>query len=121
LQASHAVELASQQGWEKVIGVGYSDRQRRDVIYRHLAKMMECLRNVTGRDPIMAKQLVDLLHARVHAGEQRRVSAASLEEQREQKLCAAITGSLAEFVSGLHSSSGRATARIATRGSLLLT
>jgi hypothetical protein len=105
-QASHALELASQQCWQKVIGVGYTDKQKRDLIYRHFAKAMDCVRNVTGADAIMAKQLVDLLHARVHAGEQRHVSAASLEEQREQRLCAAITGSLAEFVSGLHTARG---------------
>jgi len=105
-QASHAPELASQQCWQKVIGVGYTDKQKRDLIYRHVAKAMDCVRNVTGADAIMAKQLVDLLHARVHAGEHRRVTAASLEEQREQRVCAAITGSLAEFVSGLHAAGG---------------
>ena len=105
-QASHAPELASQQCWQKVIGVGYTDKQKRDLIYRHVAKAMDCVRNVTGADAIMAKQLVDLLHARVHAGEHRRVTAASLGEQREQRVCAAITGSLAEFVSGLHAAGG---------------
>jgi hypothetical protein len=105
-QACHAPELASQEGWDKVIGVGYSDKQKRDLIYRHLAKVNEVLRKVTGSEPVMAKQLVDLMHARVHAGEQRRVTAASIEEQREQRLCAAITGSLTEFVSGLHAAGG---------------
>lgn len=52
-------------GWDKVIS--YSDNQRRDMIYHHHAKVLESIRNMTGSDPIMAKQLVDLLHARVHA------------------------------------------------------
>ncbi|KAJ1615622.1 hypothetical protein T492DRAFT_157330, partial [Pavlovales sp. CCMP2436] len=105
-QASHAAELVAQEGWDKVIGVGYSDTLKRDLIYRHLAKLLESLRKVTGADPIRAKQLVDLLHARVHAGEARHMSAASLAEQREQQLCAAVTGSLAEFVSGLYAAGG---------------
>lgn len=106
LQASHAAELAEQEGWNKVIGIGYSTKQKRDLIYRHLANLRESLRGVTGSDPIMAKQLVDLLHARVHAGEQRRVDAATLEAQREQLLCSAVTCSLAEFMSGLHAAWG---------------
>ena len=105
VQASHAAELAEQEGWDKVIGIGYSDNQKRDLIYRHLAKLCESLRKVTGSDPIMAK-LVDLLHARVHAGEQRRVSVATLEEQREQRLCVAFTGSLVDFMSGLRAAGG---------------
>lgn len=105
-QASHAADLAKQEGWDKIIGVGYSDKQKRDLIYQHLKDLRESLRKVTGADPIMAKQLIDLFHARVHAGEQRQVSAATLEEQREQRLCAAVTGSLAEFVSGLHAAGG---------------
>lgn len=29
VQASHAAELAEQEGWDKVIGIGYSDNLRR--------------------------------------------------------------------------------------------
>jgi hypothetical protein len=105
-QASHAPELAAQEGWDKVIGVGYSDKQRRDLIYRHLANVSASVRKVTGADPIMAKQLVDLLHARVHAGEQRRVCEATLVAQRDDRLCQAITGSIAEFLTGLHAAGG---------------
>jgi len=105
-QATHADELAKLEGWTEVIGIGYSEKQRRDLIYRHLAKLTECLRKVTSADPTMAKQLVDLMHARVHAGEHRYVSAASLKEKREQQLCTAVTDSIAEFVSGLHAAGG---------------
>jgi hypothetical protein len=105
-QAPHADELANQEGWNKVIGIGYSEKQRRDLIYRHLAKLTDCLRKVTSADPIMAKQLVDVMHARVHAGENRHVSAAALNEKREQQLCTAVTDSIAEFVSGLHAAGG---------------
>jgi hypothetical protein len=105
-QATHVDELAKLEGWNEVIGIGYSEKQRRDLIYRHLAKLTECLRKVTSADPTMAKQMVDLMHARVHAGEHRYVSAASLKEKREQQLCTAVTDSIAEFVSGLHAAGG---------------
>ncbi|KAJ1628920.1 hypothetical protein T492DRAFT_1014802, partial [Pavlovales sp. CCMP2436] len=41
LQASHAAELAEQEGWNKVIGIDYSTKQKRDLIYRHLANLRE--------------------------------------------------------------------------------
>ena len=57
----------------KVIGIGFSDNQERDLtrgdhIYRHLAELREILRKVTGSDPIMAKAPLSTCCARACTG-----------------------------------------------------
>ena len=59
--------------WKDVIGVGHSEPQRRDLIYKHLQKLLDASRTVTNGDATKAKQLIDLLYARAHAGEHRQV------------------------------------------------
>lgn len=50
----------------------YTEMQRRNLIYKHKAKLQTELQHITAGDPAKAKLLSDLLYLRVHAGERHR-------------------------------------------------
>ena len=57
-------------------------------------------------DATKAKQLVDLLYTRVHAGEERRVNATEKAKAHEHAVNAGIVASITAFVQALHDASG---------------
>ena len=81
-QAAHAQRLEEYPEWKEILGIGYSEPQRRVLMYKHLQKLLDLTRTVTGGDATKAKQLVDLLHARARAGENRVQS--GMEKAREK-------------------------------------
>lgn len=82
-EAAHAKRLEENPEWAVILGLGYTDNQRRNLIYQHLGKLVNELRHITGGDALKAKQLADMMHLRVHAGEQREVDrVASIREHR---------------------------------------
>lgn len=89
-QAAHADALEAHPEWQAILGVGYNDAQRRNLIYQHLGKLLTELRRITGGDATKAKQLSDLLFARTHAGEQRMIDASAKEESRKRAVADAI-------------------------------
>jgi hypothetical protein len=105
-QAAHAAALEEHPEWEGIIGVGYSEPQRRDLIYRHLQKLLDLARKVTHGDATKAKQLIDLMHARVHAGEQRVQSGMDAAREKNNRLNKGIMLSLSDFVHRLHDAGG---------------
>ena len=99
--------------WTLILGIGYSDGQKHNTIYSHLKTMMTELQSVTGGDATKAKQLVDLLYTRVHAGEERRVNATEKAQAHEHAVNAGIVAvnagivaSITAFVQALHDASG---------------
>ena len=40
-QAAHAAALEQHPEWKGIIGVGYTEPQRRDLIYKHLQKLLD--------------------------------------------------------------------------------
>lgn len=57
---------------------------------------------MTQGDHLKAKQLVDLIYVRNHAGEQKIEDKANVVAEKQRLLCIAITESIAEFVKALH-------------------
>lgn len=49
------------------LGTGYTERQKKSMIYRHLSKLLVALRKITGGDAVKGRQLSELLHIRTHA------------------------------------------------------
>ena len=105
-QTAHAKALEQHPEWKDLIGMGYSEPQRRDLIYKHLQKLLDLTRTVTHGDASKAKQLVDLLHHRVHAGEHR--TGMGQAREKNNRLNKGIMLSLSDFVHRLHDASGRA-------------
>jgi hypothetical protein len=106
-EAAHAKALEEHTEWAEILGTGYSDGQRRDLIYKHLSKLQKELHSITRGDATMAKQLSDLLNCRVHAGETRRMTATEKEVQHRRDVATAITASLRDFVHALHDAAGK--------------
>ena len=105
-QAAHAKKLEDNPQWTLVLGIGYSDGQKNNTIYSHLKTMLTELQRVTGGDATKAKQLVDLLYTRAHAGEDRRVNATEKAQAHEHAVNAGIVASITAFVQALHDASG---------------
>lgn len=105
-QAAHKA-LEDHPEWKEIIGVGYSSAQQRDLIYKHLQKLLDLTRSVTRGDSVMAKQLIDLLHARAHTGEQRSVDVLDRARERTRRLNEGIALSLRDFVHLLHDAGGK--------------
>lgn len=106
-QASHAAALEQHPEWKAVLGVGYSEPQRRDLIYKHLQKLLDATRTITHGDTMKAKQLIDLLHARAHAGEVRAADAMARAREKNNRLNKGIMLSLSDFVHRLHDAGGK--------------
>ena len=110
-ESSHAQRLESDPAWALIVGLGYRDDQKRSLIYHHLKKLMASLHAVTGGDAKKAKQLGDLLHVRLHAGELRReavsASAAEAAAHQEATINAAIVASIAAFTQALHDATAK--------------
>jgi hypothetical protein len=104
-QAAHKA-LQDHPEWKEVLGTAYSDTQRRDLIYKHLHKLLEMTRMVTRGDTMKAKQLIDLLHARVHAGEHRQIELGDRAREHVRKINEGISLSLRGFVHRLHDAGG---------------
>ena len=85
-QAAHAKRLEDNPEWAVILGLGYNDKQRRNLIYQHLTKLKSSLLNITGGDATKAKQLTDLMHTHVHAGEGRQLSFEQKDEQHRHDL-----------------------------------
>lgn len=51
-----------------IIGLGYSNSQKRCQVYRHLQRLLEDLRSITQGDVRKAKYLSKMLFERTHAG-----------------------------------------------------
>ncbi len=49
-EAAHAKALEEHAEWAEILGVGYSDTQRRDLIYKHLKRLLAELHHITGGD-----------------------------------------------------------------------
>lgn len=105
-EAAHCKALEEHEEWAQILGTGYSDTQRRDLIYKHLRKLLAELRRITGGDAHKAKQLADLLYCRAHAGERRRTDNVHSIVEHRRDVAEAITGSLREFVHALHDAGG---------------
>ena len=105
-QAAHAKRLEEYPEWQEIFGAGYSDSQRRDLIYKHMQKLLDMTRQVTGGDATKAKQLIDLLHTRAHAGENRVQSGMEKAREKNNRLNKGIMLSLSSFVHRLHDAGG---------------
>ena len=106
-EASHAARLEEDPEWALILGLGYTDAQKRDLIYRHLGKLKDELHRITGGDAMRAKQLSDLLYLRVHAGEKRRLSHTEQAELRRHDINEGIVASIYWFVQALHNAGGQ--------------
>ena len=105
-EAAHAKKLEEHPEWAVVLGLGYDDAQKRNMIYNHLGKLQSELRRVTNGDAMKAKQLTDLLYTRVHAGEQRMLDKTDKAKAHDNAVNAGIVASLAQFVQALHDAGG---------------
>ena len=105
-EAAHAKQLEDNPEWALVLGLGYNDTQRRNLIYQHLGKMLTELRRITGGDALKAKQLSDLLYLRAHAGEQRRQDNITKVVEHRRDVAEGIVASLRQFVHALHDAGG---------------
>ena len=106
-QTAHAKTLEQHPEWKDIVGVGYSEPQRRDLIYKHLQKLLDLTRTVTHGDACKAKQLIDLLHHRVHAGEHRTATGMDKAREKNNRLNKGIMLSLSDFVHRLHDAGGK--------------
>lgn len=106
-EAAHSKAMQEHPEWADILGTGYNDMQRRDLIYKHLAKLLAELRRITGGDATKAKQLSDLLYCRAHAGEQRRQDEVQKKVEHNRNVAVAIGESLREFVHALHEAGGK--------------
>lgn len=53
-----------------ILGTGYATKsQKRSLVYKHLSKLVQSLRKITGGDAMKAKELSELLAIRTHASE----------------------------------------------------
>jgi hypothetical protein len=109
-EAAHAKRLEENPEWALILGLGYNDTQRRNLIYIHLGKLLDRLRQITGGDATKAKQLSDLLYLRTHAGERRaqreRDNVEKIVEHRRD-VAEGIAESLRSFVHALHEAGGK--------------
>ena len=105
-EAVHAKRLEENPEWALVLGLGYNEGQRRNLIYQHLGKMLTELRRVTGGDALRAKQLADLLYLRAHAGVQRRQDNVTKIVEHRRDVAEGIVLSLRQFVHALHDAGG---------------
>ena len=105
-EAAHAKKLEENPEWALILGLGYSDLQRRCLIYQHLGKMRDELKRITGGDALKAKQLADLLYQRVHAGETRRHDNVQKIVEHRRDVAEGIVLSLRQFVHALHDAGG---------------
>lgn len=55
--------------------IGVEHQQRKNLVHKHLHKLLAEHRRITGGDAKKAKQLPDVLYLRMHTGEKRRVYA----------------------------------------------
>lgn len=92
--------------WTLVSGLGYNDAQRRNLIYMHLQKLLQAMRTITGGHAMKAKQLSDLLHLRVHAGEHRVQSRLEKVNEHRRDVAEGIVESIRSFVHALHNAGG---------------
>ena len=106
-QAAHAQRLEEYPEWKEILGIGYSEPQRRVLMYKHLQKLLDLTRTVTGGDATKAKQLVDLLHARARAGENRVQSGMEKAREKNNRMNEGIMLSLSSFVHRLHDAGGK--------------
>ena len=67
-QAAHSNKLEENPEWALILGLGYNPSQRRTLIYKHLGKLLEQMRSITGGDAAKAKELSEMLYMRTHAG-----------------------------------------------------
>jgi len=100
-QASHSNPFE-----DAILGIGYNDTQRRSLVYKHTNKVAGYIRQVTGNDSVKAKQLVELLSVRVHAGEQLNLAKTDKVLGQWRRLTEAITDSLRAYVLELHDAGG---------------
>lgn len=105
-EAAHAKKLEDNPEWAIILGLGYNDVQRRNLIYVHLKKLLAELHSITSGDALKAKQLTDLLYCRAHAGEKRRLDAMDKAKMRQAALNDDIVRSLQYFVRALHDAGG---------------
>ena len=105
-ELSHADALKDHPEWQTVLGAGYSEGQRR-TLYRHVQKLLDAAREITGGDALKAKQLTDLLYARVHAGEERVLDQMAAKRAHFAAVNEGIALSLREFVHAMHERGGK--------------
>lgn len=68
-QAAHAQRLQDDPEWGLILGLGYQKgSQKQSLIYKHLTKLLDSLRSITGGDAMKAKELSEMLFLRTHAG-----------------------------------------------------
>ena len=70
----HFRRIEEDPSWALVLGIGYTDAQRRSMIYRHLQKLQSQLHEITGGDVMKSKQLSELMYVRFHAKEARQTA-----------------------------------------------
>ena len=105
-EAAHTKKLEENPEWALVLGLGYNDGQKRNLIFQHLGKLLTEVRSITGGDAVKAKQLSDLLYCRVHAGEQRRMNATDVACTHRHGVNAGIVASISQFVDALNHAGG---------------
>lgn len=105
-EATHARQLEEHPEWALILGLGYNEQQRKNLVYKHLHKLLAELRRITGGDAMKAKQLADLLYLRVHAGEKQRVYATDAALQHRHDVNEAIVASVFWFVKAMHNAAG---------------
>lgn len=105
-EAVHADRIENDPEWALIIGLGYNDKQRRNLVYVHLKKLRDELRRITGGDALKAKQLSDLLYLRMHAGEKRQQDTMAKAVEHRRDVAEGIVGSVRQFVHALHDAGG---------------
>lgn len=105
-EAAHAKKLEENPEWALILGLGYKDSQKRNLIYQHLKKLLYELRRITNGDAMKAKELSDLLYLRLHAGEKRRLDNVQRVAEHRRDVAEAIVESLRAFVHAFHDAGG---------------
>lgn len=105
-EAAHARKLEDNPEWALILGLGYNDTQKRNLIYQHLHKLLTELRRITNGDAMKAKELGDLLYLRLHAGEKKRFDNVQRTAEHRRDVAEAIVESLRAFVHALHDVGG---------------
>ncbi|KAL1507762.1 hypothetical protein AB1Y20_007372 [Prymnesium parvum] len=105
-QASHAQVLEEDPDFALVIGLGYVGAQKQSLIYKHLNKLKERLREITAGDAVKAKALSEMLYLRTHAGEKRVQSNAAKIVEHRRDIAEGIVDSIRRFVHALHDAGG---------------
>lgn len=108
-QAAHSDCFEHNPEWSIIIGLGYSDAQRRTLIYKHLRKLLEEMRRITNGDALKAKELSDLMYLRMHAGEAKTKGAdnVTMIAEHRRDVAEGVVMSLREFVHALHDAGGK--------------